>query len=320
MIIANPIYDVVFKYIMKDMKIAKFMLSKLLGKNIVDISYNSDELTDKNEYKGVVKRIEQELDFSVCYMDFSATVEDASGNKELIIIELQKAKFHTDITRFRHYLGSQYMNADHNYVTQIDNETAVMRGRHIHSIYFLGHKLSHRNYSNRLIVKYNKQAIDGITNEIIEKGEDPFIDSLTHDSTFIQIPNITNQGRRTELELLLSIFDQAPNKALDAKKHLLELDESLYSIEYRSLLRKLVQAGKNAKVASDMEKEDIVLDEIERHKQNYLDAKKALKQKDQALEQKDQALEQKDQALERSVAVIMKISGCSRAEAIKQIK
>ena len=34
MLIANPIYDVVFKFLMEDAKIAKLLLSSIIGENI----------------------------------------------------------------------------------------------------------------------------------------------------------------------------------------------------------------------------------------------------------------------------------------------
>jgi hypothetical protein len=37
MIIANPIYDVVFKYLLEDLEIARELLSMILGEEIVSI-------------------------------------------------------------------------------------------------------------------------------------------------------------------------------------------------------------------------------------------------------------------------------------------
>ena len=36
-IIANPIYDAVFKFLMEDKKVAKILLSALLKKEIIDL-------------------------------------------------------------------------------------------------------------------------------------------------------------------------------------------------------------------------------------------------------------------------------------------
>jgi len=39
--IANPIYDVVFKYLLEDNKVAKLFLSAIIGENISDVDDDS---------------------------------------------------------------------------------------------------------------------------------------------------------------------------------------------------------------------------------------------------------------------------------------
>ena len=41
--IANPIYDVVFKYLMDDSRIAKLLISKITGLEIIDIHFQPQE-------------------------------------------------------------------------------------------------------------------------------------------------------------------------------------------------------------------------------------------------------------------------------------
>jgi hypothetical protein len=43
MIIANPIYDTVFKYMMSDSKVAKTFLSAIIGEKIVDLDFTTTE-------------------------------------------------------------------------------------------------------------------------------------------------------------------------------------------------------------------------------------------------------------------------------------
>jgi hypothetical protein len=45
MLIANPIYDVVFKYMMEDMDIAKGLLSAILKEEIVSLEVRPQEST-----------------------------------------------------------------------------------------------------------------------------------------------------------------------------------------------------------------------------------------------------------------------------------
>ncbi len=41
--IANPIYDVVFKYLMKDEKVARLLLSAIIGKDIISLEFRPTE-------------------------------------------------------------------------------------------------------------------------------------------------------------------------------------------------------------------------------------------------------------------------------------
>ena len=42
--IANPIYDVVFKYLMDDNKVAKLLLSAIIGEEILTLEYRPTEI------------------------------------------------------------------------------------------------------------------------------------------------------------------------------------------------------------------------------------------------------------------------------------
>jgi len=41
--IANPIYDVVFKYLMSENKIAKLFLSTIIGKEVIKLQFRDTE-------------------------------------------------------------------------------------------------------------------------------------------------------------------------------------------------------------------------------------------------------------------------------------
>ena len=51
--IANPIYDVVFKYLLEDKKVAKLLLSAILDKDVVDIEFLPQEYTTNIEEKSI---------------------------------------------------------------------------------------------------------------------------------------------------------------------------------------------------------------------------------------------------------------------------
>ena len=105
MLIANPIYDVVFKYLMEDNKIAKLIISKIINEEIIELTPRPQE--------NIIHLPEKSF-FSIYHLDYSAVIKTPEGSKN-VIIEIQKAKFLTDIMRFRMYLGSQYYDQQNQY-------------------------------------------------------------------------------------------------------------------------------------------------------------------------------------------------------------
>ena len=198
--IANPIYDVVFKYLMDDEKIAKLMISSIIGEEIEELTFLPQEFigeiekSDKGQQSEIKRN--QKGRWTVYRLDFSAKIKTTEGYKK-VIIELQKAKFPTDIMRFRKYLGEQFSNKENFQKIKVGNRIRKT-GLPIISIYFLGHKLDHTTSS---AIKVSRQYKDLITDEIIETKES-FIESLTIDSYVIQIPFLTDK-RRNDLEILL---------------------------------------------------------------------------------------------------------------------
>jgi hypothetical protein len=248
--IANPIYDVVFKYLMEDAKIAKLLISSIIGEEIETLDFLPQEFTADLD-TGIVGKIGL---LTVYRLDFSATIKSADGLKQ-VLIEIQKAKYATDIMRFRGYLGSQYSNKNNTTVVTInDHERRI--GIPIIGIYFLGHKLDSTDAS---IIGVNRAYKDLVTGELLTVKES-FIESLTHDSYVIQIPNLA-QKRRNDLEKLLSIFDQS--MYVDAEHHMLNIKEEEYPEKHRSLIRRLQAAILEPEMRKQMEIEDGILDEFE---------------------------------------------------------
>jgi hypothetical protein len=107
MLIANPTYDVVFKYFLEDNKLAKLFLGVLLEVTILELEFLPQEVALK-----VNKSSDEDRLLTIMRMDFKARISDSRGNSRLVIIELQKTKNKADMFRFRNYLGSQYQNPE----------------------------------------------------------------------------------------------------------------------------------------------------------------------------------------------------------------
>ena len=291
--IANPIYDVVFKYLMEDSKIAKLMISSIIGETIEELTFLPQELifdinSKKQPSTSDLNRIFKSQ-LTVYRLDFSAKIKTIEGYKN-VIIELQKAKFPTDIMRFRSYLGSQFSNKENVQHVRVGNKSRKT-GIPIVSIYFLGHKLDNTAAG---AIKISRQYHDLITGEII-KTKESFIESLTLDSYIIQIPQLT-QKRRNDLEILLSIFDQS-NPA-DNEHHILNINEKDFSSKYAPIIRKLQTAYQDAKIKKTMELEDGLLDEMQEKEREIEEKEQIIVAKDKVIEEDRKKLEEKDKKLE----------------------
>jgi hypothetical protein len=238
MIIANPIYDVVFKYLLEDTEIARELLSTILGEEIVSIELKPQESTTESAASSV----------SIFRVDFKAVVKYSSGETKKILIELQKAKQLLDAMRFRRYLVDNYRKEDE-YMNQNELEKRPLP---IVTIYFLGFELD--NIPNAA-VKVNREYRDANTNELILVKED-FVELLTHDSYFIQIPRLKAQTK-TKLEQVLQVF--SPEFKTQDSRQLDFKGDTQYPL-VQKMLNRLTRAIASDEIRDKMDFED----EIER--------------------------------------------------------
>lgn len=105
-VIPNPIYDVVFRYLMEDKESAKIVLSTLINEEIIDLNFEPLSHTNK------VKESNSQREITLFHLDFKATVKLPNGEKEVIMIELQKAKLPNDIFRFKRYISKNFQQRE----------------------------------------------------------------------------------------------------------------------------------------------------------------------------------------------------------------
>ena len=275
--VANPIYDVAFKYLLEDSKVAKLILSAIIGEDILELEFSAQEhIVEVNPL------IKEKTPLTVCRIDFSAKIKTDTGFKT-VIIELQKAKLQSDIMRFRRYLGLQYQNPGNSY------DDKQEKARQIYCIYFLDYGM---DLPPSPVLRVNYKLWDAYTgDEYPASGE--FVSGLHHLSWIVQIQHL-KERRRNEMEKILSIFDQS---SITDSKYVLDVDEDLFPDEYRQIIRRLRKAMEDPQKRREMELEDDVIKELQ-DKERQIEAKdKALEAKDKALEEKDKALEEKDQII-----------------------
>ena len=280
--VANPIYDSVFKYIMSDERISKTILSALLKKEVVKVEMRP------HEYVNTTRDT-----LSMFRIDFAATVreKDAEGFKDrVILIELQKTWLDTETLRFRQYLGAQYSNK-----INIRKDSPKGFAYPMVAVYLLGHRVGDIEepvvYVNHDVFDYN--------GEVVEEGkEDPFVESLTHNSIIVQIPRL--KGRvNNRLEKVLSVFDQSRKDAED--KQVLNIDENKYEddADMMYMLHRLTAAAADSEMRQDMNVEDEYYKAIEDRDTAIMNRDKELKHKDEQLQQKSEQLQQKSEQLQQ---------------------
>jgi len=275
---------------MEDNAVAKIVVSSIIGEEVLELEPKPQEHTREKLQVG-----SDNSSLTVYRLDFSAKIKVSDGQK-LVHIEMQKAGLPTDIPRFRRYLGEQFIDPNNNIKT---NSGTV--GLQIYCIYFLGKDLGLKDAP---VLKISPNVVDVATSEIINTKSD-FIDSLHQTSWVVQI-NCLKARRRTELEQLLSVFDQSN---ITKDWHILNVSEEDFPEKFRSIIRRLKSAASDSKVKKQMKAEDefirylqdcirVERDKVIEEKDKLLEeSKKTIEEKDNALAKKDNALAEKDNAL-----------------------
>ena len=282
MIIANPIYDVVFKRLMENEKVAKFFISTLLEQTVEAIEIKPQEFTYTNELAGI----------AVFRLDFIATIKNDSGEYKKVLIEIQKAKNPIDLMRFRNYLAEQYKKED-----KINNENAILP---ITTIYILGFTLPEIETP---CIKVERNYKDLINKTILLKKSE-FVEKLTHDSFVVQVERITDRYQ-TKLDKLLSVFEQrnfTDNREITKNfAHEPDIDELktitdiLHYVGTDPEERKQIEIEQEAwRTINAMfeEKERKYQQELEEQRQELEEQKQELEEQKQALHEKDKLIEE----------------------------
>ena len=243
MIIANPIYDVIFKMLMENERIAKFFIGTILDVKIEHIDMRSQEFTYRGKFD----------DRKVFHLDFIATIQTAEESKK-VLIEVQKSKKITDLGRFRNYLGHQYAYRD-----EADTDLLPLA-----TIYVLGFNLPGIESP---CVKIERRYVDCVGSKVLA-ARHPFIEGLTHDSYFIQTRRIGGRPQ-TVLDKLLSVFEQnyfieSNNQTRKSYNYMVD-DEDLDLV-----IGTLRQAGESAAVQQELRDEMEMWRTIEEHIQSYV--------------------------------------------------
>ena len=242
MIIANPIYDIVFKYLMEDTDIAKGMLSMIMNVEITELSVKPQET--------ITETMIANRATNVYRLDFVAVIKEENGNYKKVLIELQKTKRSTNILRFRRYLGENYQKED----KVIVNGKEISQSLEIITVYFLGFELEDVPAS---VLKVKNCFIDVTTGQtLVLEPRDKFIRLLNHESYTVQIPKL-NPNTQSRVENVLDVFNQRYRTDDDQK-----LDYKINSND--PLIKQITDRLTRAIADEDLRRKMNIEDEIER--------------------------------------------------------
>ncbi|MDR3366315.1 MAG: hypothetical protein LBO71_05050 [Prevotellaceae bacterium] len=190
-LIANPIYNTVFKRLMENERVARFFISTLLNREVTSVKMMPQEFT---YYE---RETEAEEQLTILRLDFMATVVTSTGERIKMLIEVQKAKDETDLVRLR---GCQFGDTYRKLEVEDGKKTTLP----IITIYVLDFELPEIPTA---CVKVGR-VYEDLVNNVFLKQRSPFIGRPTHDAYVVQLSRITERYQ-TPLDKLLSIFEQA---------------------------------------------------------------------------------------------------------------
>ena len=269
--IANPIYDSVFKYLLEDERVARILISALLKKEVTKVECRPHEYVNKTRNTVSMFRI-----------DFAATVREDDGTEHLVLVELQKTWLESETLRFRQYLGVQY-GLKENVFREGCNKGYSMP---MVAVYILGHTIGH---IEEPVLYVNHECFDYDGNTVKKGIPDRFVESLTHDSIFVQLPLLS--GRlANRLERVLSVFDQSHR---DTSNHqFMHIDNSIYhgDSEMELVVRRLREAASDYDVRMDMNVEEEFFSALD-------DRDNALAQREKELAERNSQLAERDSQL-----------------------
>jgi hypothetical protein len=289
-IIANPIYDVVFKYLMEDLQVARIFLSALIGREVVELNLQPQEIVlDKEELTS-----SGELKLSVRRMDFAATIKTESGQMQVVLIELQKARIREHSMRFRKYVGRQYINPALFLAEQTPRGKELKYGLPILGVYILGEVLE--GLENRGVVHVSMKLEDRYTKEALDL-DSKMLRSLYHEGIIVSIPALKSDGR-DDLETLMRIFDQSTKTD---SMHTKTIDLLEFPEKFHPILRRLELAAKDPSIRVVIEEEDDDEAELQEYKDELAQAKAEVeevqRQKEEVQRQKEEVQLQNENAI-----------------------
>jgi hypothetical protein len=271
---------------MEDERVAKTFISAIIEEEVVELAFAAQKRTVRVPKTQPLQDAPGENSFfTVCRFYFSAKISLPDGKLKTVLIELQKAKFPSDIIRFRRYLERHYQNPDN--TCEADDKE---KSRQTYCIFLLEYNIGMPDHP---VIQVDNTIKDRTTKETLF-GTNEFIEGLHHRSWIVQIDQL-KQRRRDNLEKLLSVFDQENRTA---NHYIMNVDEDDLPEMYYPIIRRLRIASENMRIEMEMEDDYLkYLQDLERliAKQQKMieEQQKALKDKDKVIKERQKVIEDK---------------------------
>jgi hypothetical protein len=290
-VIANPIYDTVFRRMIENQRAANFFISTILEQPVEDLSILPQGFTYKLDGSKVEEKEEVPF-YSFFRRDFVATVRDKDGNPHRILIEVLKSWGTKEVMHFREYYGEQYIKTDNS-----DGKETVQP---MTAIYILVNNLAETDCP---CIKVGRTYTDMLNKKEINTSS-KFIETLTHNSYVIQTGRITDVHYTTNLDRLLSVFEQRyfiNDDSVTRKEYPYQLDNE----EMKNITDILYTIGADPKERKQIENEKEFLRIVNNiKKQDREEKEKKLKEQDKIIEEQDKLIEKKAKEIEEKAKLI----------------
>jgi len=252
LIIPNPIYDVVFRYLMEDPDSAMIVISTLINEKIKKLHLEPITHSEKNEnqVKIEIQDPKAKNDIYLFHLDFTAVIELPDGSEELIMIELQKASEPEDIFRFKRYISKNFQKKQEKEITDPKTQAieTVNKPIRLIPIFILNFRIE--NEINDLLIKTNRIKTGIFKNKNLQKHNE-FIDNLSFDILVVQLPNLQNvveddykdDEYKQKLYTLLKLFDQK-SKVKD-NEHRLRIIRKFFPVFLDRVIKRIQPASIN---------------------------------------------------------------------------
>ena len=315
LVIPNPIYDVVFKYLMEDNESAKIVLSTLINEKIKKLTFEPISHTEK------IKDPNTEKEIKLFHLDFTATIEKSNGTEELVMIEIQKANRASDIFRFKRYISANFQKKQEKEIINHRTQAVEKIDKPIRliPIFILNFRIE--NEINDLIIRTNRIRTGIFKGKQLLKDNE-FIDNPSFDIWVVQLPNLkkikktdyANDEYKTKLYLLFKLFDQEAQNTKN--KHWLLLVKKIFPDFLERIIKRLKSASRdNPELEEQMNAEDEYLaelikrdNEISYFKNKFEKTSEELEKTSGELEKEKRIRKEKDKALGEQNKIILNLA------------